>query len=186
MDGETMDNKDFDQIVKGKIQDYSDPVFDESALAGLHGRLATAVVAPWYVQYQTLIGVTSALVLFTLINFWISRNQVRENYDDLLLQMKTLQTEFTNSKQPGSIQEARLIDTVYIVREIASPTQSSTSQVTASTNPYYAAEESMGNGLSSPSSAAASSLPSFISTANSASRHSSELYSPRPKFSSPR
>ena len=128
-----MDKRDFDSILKGRLQDYSDPDFDESALTGLQSRLAETMMTPWYVQYQTLLGVTSALFLFTLLNFWMTNNQMQGKYDDLLNQMQSLQRDILISGDLQQSQQQNLIDTVYVIREIAAPNLQPASELSAST-----------------------------------------------------
>ena len=69
-----MDDERFDDIIKNKVGDYTDPVFDEGAIAGLHQHLAAHQVLPWYTQYKHVGLMAATLALFTLINWLMIRN----------------------------------------------------------------------------------------------------------------
>ena len=65
-----MDDKQFDDIIKKKTEDFEGPSFDPSALAALHHQLDTVSVFPWYSVYRTELLVASGLMLSTLIILW--------------------------------------------------------------------------------------------------------------------
>ena len=69
-----MDDQRFDDIIKNKVGDYTDPTFDDVAIGGLHQKLAAYQVVPWYAQYKSAALVAATLALFTLINWLMIKN----------------------------------------------------------------------------------------------------------------
>jgi len=57
-----MDDRRFDDIVKGKVENYQPEAFDPAALADLHHRMAAIPVQlPWYSNYRTGIWILQYL-----------------------------------------------------------------------------------------------------------------------------
>ncbi len=48
-----MDDRDFDNIIKGKLENLEGEPYDPTALSDLHYRLAASAVTPWYTNYRT-------------------------------------------------------------------------------------------------------------------------------------
>lgn len=88
-----MDEHRFDDIIKNKIGEYEDPDFDPAALASFRQRMAGIAVAPWYVRYRTVLWVSSALILFTALNFYIQWSVGNNNYQALQKEIAALRTE---------------------------------------------------------------------------------------------
>lgn len=88
-----MDDSKFDNFLKGKLDEYEDPHFDEAALATFQQRRGTATFLPWYQHYRTELIVVSALVVFTLINGWWLLPQEDRRYEALLQKVDSLQTD---------------------------------------------------------------------------------------------
>jgi len=65
-----MDDHKFDDIIKGKMNDYEAPGFDPSALSALHRQMDSLTVWPWYSRYRTELLLGSGLMLCTLIVLW--------------------------------------------------------------------------------------------------------------------
>lgn len=63
-----MDDEHFDDLLRDKLSDYEDPVYDPSSLAGLRERITSSIPRPWYAQRPSSSMVLSSLILFTLIN----------------------------------------------------------------------------------------------------------------------
>lgn len=63
-----MDDEHFDDLLRKKLRDYEDPVYDPSSLASLRERMAWSSPAPWYARRPSTSMVLSSLLLFTLIN----------------------------------------------------------------------------------------------------------------------
>ena len=71
-----MDDQRFDDIIKGKVSEYSDPTYDETAIAGLHQHLAAHQVTPWYGPYKGAMAMAATLAFFTLINWWLIKDNL--------------------------------------------------------------------------------------------------------------
>ncbi|MDH4057688.1 MAG: hypothetical protein OEU76_02935 [Cyclobacteriaceae bacterium] len=65
-----MDDREFDDIIKGKVEGFEGPEFDPTALAALHHQLASIKVVPWYVQYRTTLLAGTGMALCTLLIIW--------------------------------------------------------------------------------------------------------------------
>ena len=71
-----MDDQNFDDFVKGRLDGYEDPSFDPSALAGFRDKLAFYRPAPWYQVPAAQYMMAASLTLFTVVNlylFWPSK-----------------------------------------------------------------------------------------------------------------
>lgn len=74
-----MDDHNFDEFVKGRLDGYEDPSFDPSALVGFHEKLAYFRPAPWYELPVSQYMMAASLTLFTVVNlylFWPSKEEV--------------------------------------------------------------------------------------------------------------
>src|SRR6187455_1930977 len=111
-----MDDKDFDDIIKRKVGEHEDPVFDASALSSFHQRMETLDYRPWHSRYRTELMVGSGIAisaLFFLMSVWLLNSDTSKSIekDDLLFQdqqkkISALQAEINNLKK-------RKQDTVY-------------------------------------------------------------------------
>ena len=63
-----MDDKNFDDLLKSKFQDYEYPELGAEAVAAFHNRAASFQTAPWYTRYRTLLYIAASGLLFTLLN----------------------------------------------------------------------------------------------------------------------
>ena len=61
-----MDDKDFDDIIKRKVGEHEDPVFDSSALSSFHQQMATLDYMPWTSRYRTELMIGSGIAISTL------------------------------------------------------------------------------------------------------------------------
>ena len=82
-----MDDQEFDEIIKRKLNDYEDRGFDPGSLAALHRHLPEpASGVPWYTRYhhQVIISATVVLALLLLGTQWYwNRRNVRILMDEL-------------------------------------------------------------------------------------------------------
>ena len=88
-----MDDHKFEEFIKGKIGEYEDPDFDPAALADFHHRMAAIHLVPWYVRYATVLWVTSVLIVFTFINFYIHWTVGNHDYQTMHQEIATLKAE---------------------------------------------------------------------------------------------
>jgi len=119
-----MDNKGFDKIIQNKIAGYEDPTFDPAALTGFHNLMAGQVQVPWYVQYRGTLLTSSALVIFTLLNFWILTNFRQDEFANLTGEIESLKIDRQDyqdlqAEVKSFLKATPAADTVYIIREIA-------------------------------------------------------------------
>ena len=87
-----MDDHNFDEFVKGRLDGYEDPSFDPSALEGFHEKLAYFRPAPWYELPVSQYMMAASLTLFTVVNlylFWPSKIEIASSP---ITQKKTNQT----------------------------------------------------------------------------------------------
>jgi len=100
-----MDDKQFDNIIKDKLESQSLEAFDPAALADLKLRMAEDMVTPWYVTYKYALMTAAAVVVILLFNgglfyyMWKNQPEWAEN-----------STTSTND----ILANAPLIDTIYI------------------------------------------------------------------------
>ena len=66
-----MDEQSVDDFIKGKLDQYEDPTFDESALSDFKERLSSFQPPPWYVQHRGKLTALAAALLFTMLNGYI-------------------------------------------------------------------------------------------------------------------
>jgi len=116
-----MDDRRFDDIVKGKVENYQPEAFDPAALADLHHRMAALPVQlPWYSNYRTELLVASTIVLISALNalfFWLpSQNSLNQLSDELSTlksdnqQIDQLQTELNDFR----LENTGITDTIYL------------------------------------------------------------------------
>ena len=114
-----MDDKDFDDIVKRKVGEHEDPVFDSAALSSFHQRMETMDYIPWYSRHRTELVIGSGIAISTLLiimsGWWLNNDASHAlKKSNLLIQDQqkkiiALQTEINTLKK-------RKQDTVYITQ----------------------------------------------------------------------
>jgi hypothetical protein len=127
-----MDDHKFEEFIKGKIGEYEDPEFDPAALADFHHRMAAINLVPWYVRYSTVLWVTSALIVFTIINFSIHWTVGKYNYQAMQQEIATLKAENREIKMLANQLKAlkkTLPDTIRITEVGKIPTSSLSASV---------------------------------------------------------
>jgi len=85
-----MDDRDFDNIIKGKLEHLEDEPFDPTALSDLHYRLAASAVTPWYSNYRTELLVVSSIIIMTLLSSLYFRTFNDQKFKDLHNQIEVL------------------------------------------------------------------------------------------------
>jgi len=63
-----MDDKEFDDLLRNKFEDYEHQDADASALESFRDRMASFPSTPFYVKFRTELSVASMLLLFTALN----------------------------------------------------------------------------------------------------------------------
>ena len=87
-----MDDQNFDDFVKGRLDGYEDPSFDPSALAGFHDKLALFHPAPWYQLPVSQYMMAASLTLFTVVNLYLFWPSKVETVDSSISQNNTNRT----------------------------------------------------------------------------------------------
>ena len=87
----TMDNKQFDHIIKGKLESLN-PAYKEQAWENLHYKLDLLAPLPWYARWKTAL-IAGSLAVLTLINVGVLY-KVNENQ----AQMKQIMEELNATK----------------------------------------------------------------------------------------
>lgn len=88
-----MDDREFDDIIKGKIEGFDGPEFDPTALAALHHQMASIAVVPWYLQYRNTLLTGTGMALCTLLIIWSQWYWNSQDVQRLEQGMNTLTTE---------------------------------------------------------------------------------------------
>ncbi len=68
-----MDDRNFDDFIKGKLDGYEDPSLDPAALADFHEKLTAFQPMPWYELHLSQYMMAASIALFTIVNaylFW--------------------------------------------------------------------------------------------------------------------
>jgi hypothetical protein len=122
-----MDDKDFDDIIKRKVGEHEDPVFDSAALSSFHQRVETLDYIPWHSRYRTELMIGTGIAISTLLilmSVWLlntdasqSLKKSNELIQDQLEQIIALQTEINVLKKQKR-------DTVYITQATMSEVES--------------------------------------------------------------
>jgi hypothetical protein len=118
-----MDEREFDEAIRGKVSEYEAPGFDPVALAALHHRMAAAEPVSWYGHYRSEIiaaAATAAVCTFLGIMQWYgSRHEERALQSDL----ESISERLTRLE--GRPDRVSYPDTVFIVRESENSAQMS-------------------------------------------------------------
>ena len=119
-----MDDRRFDDIIKGKVDNYQPEAFDPTALADLHHRVASVPVqVPWYSSYRTELLVASAILVISAFNaifFWLPSQR---SINDLSGELSSLRTEnqqineLQNDLAQLRLENTGIVDTVYLQSE---------------------------------------------------------------------
>lgn len=117
-----MDDKSFDDIIKGKMEHYEPEAYDPAGLADLHYKMA-AYPEPWYKRYRTELMVASAILLATLLNGFISWRTTQNNYNRLNEEIKAsrnenkqLEEDQNRNLRAGAFSEGSK-DTIYLTSD---------------------------------------------------------------------
>jgi len=88
-----MDDRDFDNIIKGKLEHLEGEPYDPTALSDLHYRLAASAVTPWYANYRTELLVVSSIIIVTLLSSLYFRTFNDQKFKDLHDQIEVLRND---------------------------------------------------------------------------------------------
>jgi len=88
-----MDDRDFDNIIKGKLEHLEGEPYDPTALSDLHYRLAASAVTPWYANYRTELLVISSIIIVTLLSSLYFRTFNDQKFKDLRDQIEVLRND---------------------------------------------------------------------------------------------
>ena len=88
-----MDDRDFDDIIKGKLEGLEGESYDPTALSDLRYRLAASTVKPWFANYRTELLVASSIIIVTLLNSLYSRTFNNQKFEDLHDQIEVLRND---------------------------------------------------------------------------------------------
>jgi hypothetical protein len=66
-----MDESSFDDLIKGKLENYEDPTIDPGAFESFQEKLVASQPIPWYDQNLSRLGMAASAVLITLLNIYI-------------------------------------------------------------------------------------------------------------------
>jgi hypothetical protein len=114
-----MDDNNFDDIVKRKVGEYEDPVFDSSALSGLHQRMDTLDYAPWHSRYRTELMIGSGIVMSTLIiilSLWLFDTNSSEAIEKSNLLILSQQEQIAKLQEEVKSLKKLPPDTIYITQ----------------------------------------------------------------------
>ncbi|HEY9487099.1 MAG TPA: hypothetical protein VIQ51_02135, partial [Chryseosolibacter sp.] len=85
-----MDDNNFDDIIKNKLEGYEERGFDPASLASLHHRMAARSVVPWYNRFHHEIITCMAIAISTLLVLGIQRYWNEKHLHEVLQEIKTL------------------------------------------------------------------------------------------------
>ncbi len=66
-----MDDTNFDDLLKSKLEGYEHPDIGPGALASFHNRMSSVPSTPWYRKYRTEMFVVTSFIVFTMLNSFI-------------------------------------------------------------------------------------------------------------------
>jgi hypothetical protein len=118
-----MDEREFDEVIRGKVSEYEAPGFDPAALAALHHRLAAADPVSWYGHYRTEIiaaAATAAVCIFLGTMQWYGSRQEERALQSHLRSVNERLTGL--EERPDRVSYP---DTVFILRESENSAQMS-------------------------------------------------------------
>ncbi len=113
-----MEDKEFDDIIKGKADNFAGPSFDPSALASLHQQMTGMVVPPWHVRYKTELIYSVSMVALALLIFWGQRYYYQQDKQLLNQEITLLKDQLSRMddlKNEVAKLGARPADTIKII-----------------------------------------------------------------------
>ena len=122
-----MDDKDFDDIIKRKVGEHEDPVFDSSALSSFHQQMATLDYTPWPSRYRTELMIGSGIAAGTfliLLSMWLLNTDASESFETSNLLIQDQQKKITELQTEINVLKKRKPDTVYIMQVTMSDAES--------------------------------------------------------------
>ena len=122
-----MDDRDFDDIIKRKVGEHEDPVFDSSALSSFHQQMATLDYKPWPSRYRTELMIGSGIAAGTfliLLSIWLLNTDASESIEKSNLLIQDQQKTITELQTEINVLKKRKPDTVYIMQVTMSDAES--------------------------------------------------------------
>jgi len=122
-----MDDRDFDDIIKRKVGEHEDPVFDSSALSSFHQQMATLNYAPWSSRYRTELMIGSGIAISTLLiilSVWLLNTDASESFKKSNLLIQDQHEKITALQTEINVLKKRKPDTVYITQGTMSNAES--------------------------------------------------------------
>ena len=86
-----MDDSRFDDIIKGKLEQYPDPAFDPAGLADLHYKMTESAPVPWYSQFKAELLTAAAVIIILIFNWGMYNGLENRKYSQLNDQLVDLQ-----------------------------------------------------------------------------------------------
>jgi hypothetical protein len=80
-----MDESSFDDLIKGKLENYEDPTIDSGAFDSFQEKLVASQPIPWYDQNLSRLGMAASAILVTLLNIYILTRYNSTNEATVLL-----------------------------------------------------------------------------------------------------
>ena len=114
-----MDDNSFDNIIKGKVGEYEDPVFDASSLSAFHHRMATLGYMPWYSRYRTELTIGSGIVISTLLiiwSIWLFNSQASKALEKNNVFIEAQQEQISKLQDEINYLKSLPADTVHIIQ----------------------------------------------------------------------
>ena len=114
-----MDDKDFDDIIKRKVGEHEDPVFDSSALSSFHRRMATLDYLPWSSRYRTELMIGSGIAISTfliIMSVWLLNTNTSESHKKNNLLIHDQQKKITELQAEINVLKKKKPDTIYITQ----------------------------------------------------------------------
>lgn len=119
-----MDDKRFDDIIRGKLGEYEVQDYDASALDALHHQMGSVLPSPWYSRHRTELVTGSAIVVSTvviLLSLWLSTYQTNETWDKNASLIALQQVQIDNLTRALNELRALPKDTLYVQKENMHP-----------------------------------------------------------------
>ena len=122
-----MDDKEFDDIIKRKVGEHEDPVFDSSALSSFHHQMATLDYTPWSSRYRTELMIGSGIAISTLLiifSVWLLNTDASESFKKSNLLIQDQQKKIAELQTEINVLKKQKLDTVYITQVARSDAES--------------------------------------------------------------
>ena len=114
-----MDDKDFDDIVKKRVGEHEDPVFDSSALFSFRHQMAALIYSPWPSRYRTELMIGSGIAISTvliILSVWLLNTHASESFKKSNLLIQDQQKKIAELQTEINVLKKRKLDTVYITQ----------------------------------------------------------------------